>query len=708
MPEKGPSPRSQRLALRLNEKHGYLRGNYAPVRKETPTTRCSVVQGALPPELAGGQYVRNGGNPMANDDDQRDSHWFDGDGMLAGVLFQRDAGGNLAAFFTGRYVVTDVLLATPKWASRPILPSIATLSSMSTPLWFLLYDIFRSVVLCFLTWIPFTAARASGSGTRRLSKISVANTSVYYHDGKVLAGCESGPPMRIMLPNLDTAGWWTGDEGKSWAKGIGPLKLFQEMTTAHPHTDTSSNELLLYHSSFVAPYLRVSVIPPRSSRRPALIGATVPGMKEGKLMHDFAATRTRTVVLDLPLSLDPRNMLHGRPIVHYEPKAGTRFGIFPRREPSRVLWYEDPTACCIYHTANCWDEEQAELSTGSRADQTDAVNFLACRLNSATLVYSAGNLVPPDTARAPFGEPERCELYYWRFQSPPSAPDDDGHPGSLAPTKTGPSQATITHAFPLSRVPFEFPAINLRHQPAAGLGPNRFIYGCSMRQGTFDAGMGRNSAKIDCLVKMDAQHLVAKGRRLADSGKLLKGQAVDERSMLEILEGQENAAGKDDNHGASEDPIKAFPLPAGWFAQEPTFIPRSPLRGNEPQAEDDGYLVFYAFDESTHLCPKSGEALPTAYSELWIVDARDMATVVARVALPARVPYGLHGKWFSREEMAAQESVEQEHIRRWALREEAKGGDDLVSHERPLERGVMSTLRRLPAALRRNLEALLA
>lgn len=635
--------------------------------------------------------------------------------MLSGVLFHTDQDGSIHPYFNNRYVITDVLLATPSTASRPIIPSIATLSSPTTSLLRTLYEVLRSLTLCLLTWIPFTWSLAKGKGTQRLSRISVANTSIYHHDGKFLAGCESGPPMRIMLPKMETAGWWTGDEGRSWgASGIGPMKLFEEMTTAHPHTDESNKELLLYHSSFVAPYLRVSVIPPRASRRPALIGATVPGMKEGKLMHDFAASRTRTVVMDLPLSLDPRNLLKNKPIVDYSPKAAVRFGVFPRRRPEQVTWYTDPTACCIYHTANCWDEEQQQ-----EPEEEDAINFLACRLNSATLVYSAGNVPAPESARPPIGQKERCELYYWRFASPPPAEDLAlaVTPSIASATTSSPfftdeksnkttSSPRITHAFPLSVIPFEFPTINLSYAPAAGLGPNQFVYGCSMREGSFDAGMGRNSAKIDCLVKMDVKSLVRKGRagqNKQDEGlsTFQHGEAVDNREVTEILESQrEGQSGQED--------IKVFSLPPGHYAQESTFLPRA-----NPKSEDDGFLLFFVFDESSpaNLDPVTGHCLPGATSELWILDARDMQTIVARVKLPKRVPYGLHGRWFDAGALEGQEKVDEEMIRQWTLREEEgkmalveKNGVAAATREKRVEQVIKGSHRNGPAMLRKLLE----
>lgn len=58
------------------------------------------------------------------------------------------------------------------------------------------------------------------------------------------------------------------------------------------------------------------------------------------------------------------------------------------------------------------------------------------------------------------------------------------------------------------------------------------------------------------------------------------------------------------------------------------------------------------FDESQ--LDTDGHATEDARSELWIIDARDMATVVAKVLLPQRVPYGFHGHWFRRQELEEQ------------------------------------------------------
>jgi len=66
--------------------------------------------------------------------------------------------------------------------------------------------------------------------------------------------------------------------------------------------------------------------------------------------------------------------------------------------------------------------------------------------------------------------------------------------------------------------------------------------------------------------------------------------------------------------------------------------------------------VTYVFDESQ--LDASGECRSDAKSELWVIDAKDMKTIVARVHLTQRVPYGLHGSFFSEKQVKAQRPIE--------------------------------------------------
>ena len=679
-------------------RHPYLTGNFAPIQQTLPLTPCTYT-GRIPEELADSEYVRNGSNPVSNEDLGRDAHWFDGDGMLSGVLFSKDeTTGDISPAFVNQFVLTDLYLSTrssPR-LGVPILPSIATLVSPLASIFWVTLRILRTVMLVILSHLP--------GSKQPIKKISVANTNVIYHDGRALALCESGPPMRIQLPGLETVGWYNGtsSEGEPVQQiptdnkpGVlgengGLISFMREWTTAHPKVDPVTNDMLMFHSSFAPPYVQYSIIPHATTsvsqpekhafpQQTKLLNAAVPGVSSAKMMHDFGVSLTHTVIMDLPLTLDPLNQLHGLPPVSFNSSKPSRFGVFPRRQPEQVRWFETD-ASCIFHTANTWDRFN---SLGNPI----AINMLACRLTSATTIYAAGNLLPPvekaGKLRAKprrwmpsFFKPKR-EAGVARYESSSQL---EFHPNEAEPLlrsnnpklEAGSSEActqdqcrlyyyefdldrgSIAHQWALSAIPFEFPSV----RPNREMQEARYIYGCSTTTTSFGSALGK-ATKIDALVKIDAARLIARGR--SNPPRSVTG-IVDTRNMTEIL-----GSPKSD-----DDPIQVFRMPNGWFAQEPRFVPAS-----SSLSEDDGYLLFYAFDES-QLTPSGDVPLDTvpslrAKSELWVVNARNMQDLVARVHLPQRVPYGLHGSWFSPEQIRDQRPVESIRSTARAMEEKGKG-----------------------------------
>ena len=211
---------------------------------------------------------------------------------------------------------------------------------------------------------------------------------------------------------------------------------------------------------------------------------------------------------------------------------------------------------------------------------------------------------------------EQCRLYYYNFDL---------------------MSGSVTHQWALSAVPFEFPSV----RPELEMQDARYVYGCSTTTTSFSSALGK-ATKIDALVKVNVTALIERGR--LQPPESVTG-VVDKRNMAEVL------ASDDAN-----DPISVFCMPAGWYAQEPRFVPAS-----TNASEDDGYLVFYAFDEAqldSEGDVPADDSLARAKSELWIVNARNMKDVVARVKLPQRVPYGLHGTWFSAGQIKEQRPID--------------------------------------------------
>ncbi|KAK3355758.1 retinal pigment epithelial membrane protein [Neurospora tetraspora] len=629
-------------------KHPYLSGNFAPVQTCFPLTPCSY-KGSIPIDLAGGQYVRNGGNPVINNDESaRESHWFDGDGMLSGVLFRRvaatDEGGDgdetdtiIQPEFVNQYLLTDVYRfarANHHWMRRPFMPSISALLDPCTSAVRVLSKVLRTVAMVIFSWLP-------GWSKTKVKRISVANTSVLYHDGRALATCESGPPLRFILPSLETVGWFNGTTdnepsgdyekidgaGAAGFGGKGMLSFMREWMTAHPRVDPETGELIAFHSFSVKPYVSYSIIQPYGvSTSPRLMSVPVPGMACPKMMHDFGVSRRHTVIMDMPLSLNPLNLFKGKAILSYNRAGKARFGIFPRYHPERVQWFET-NACCIFHAANCWDtiskEEDLNACKGERLATT--VNLLVCRMTSASLIFNTGNL-PTPVSKTPippeYHEEEQCRLYYYSF--------------SLTPRNQ-----RILHQFALSAIPFEFPTLS----PAHTMTQTRYIYGCTTTSpsASYTSALGK-SVKIDALAKIDVSTLIARGAAPDNPSppEPIKG-CVDTRSVSDILTFSSSSPSL-----AEDDPIKVFTFPPNHYAQEARFVPRK-----NGVAEDDGWLLTYVFDES-QIDEESGECSEGAKSDLWIIDAKGMREVVARIRLPQRVPYGFHGTWFSEEEVLGQ------------------------------------------------------
>ena len=588
---------------------------------------------------------------MTNEALGRDAHWFDGDGMLSGVSFRRIAEkGVIQPEFVNQYILTDVYNSSKASSSlrTPILPSIATLVNPMSSLITIVLRIFRTIALVVLSHLP--------GSQQAIKKISVANTSILYHDGRALATCESGPPMRIALPGLETIGWFNGKAGEGESVrdtspgfgGKGPFSFMREWTTAHvrlaivskpfvdadslqPRVDHKTQELILYHSTFVPPYVNYSIVSSTydpfskiNSQTPSnLISQPVPGISSAKMMHDFGVSSTHTIIMDLPLSLDPLNLAKNKPVVAYDPTCRSRFGVFPRHRPQDVHWFET-NSCCIFHTANSWNSTDPRSMNGFQG--LEMVNMLACRLTSASLVFSAGDLAAPTPTHdipADQQEEEQCRLYYYQFCLPQSFGNSDSISGN---------DNLIAHQWALSAIPFEFPSL----RDSVSMSAAKYIYGCSVSDTSFGAALGR-AVKINSLVKMDVETLIETGIR--DPPLQITG-CVDTRDMSEVLGSQD-----------PQDPIKVFKMPDGWYAQESRFVPRA-----DGVSEDDGWILSYVFDESQLM--EDEECKPNAKSELWIIDAKNMSDVVARVHLPQRVPYGLHGNWFSEEDIQGQRPVE--------------------------------------------------
>ncbi|HEX3605150.1 MAG TPA: carotenoid oxygenase family protein [Candidatus Dormibacteraeota bacterium] len=269
------------------------------------------VEGSLPAELQGTLY-RIG--PARHDVyGERYRHWFDGDGMVHAL---RLGGGR--AQYRNRFVETTKKREEDAAHRR-------LYSGFATP--------------------------PAGGPLERLRRgripMSAANTNVVACGGHLLALWEGDRPWRLDPVTLATIG--EDDLGGVLAAG--------DPVSAHPHWDPISGELW----NFGVRYGRKAVL---SVYRTRADGATervtqLP-LPIAAMVHDFAVTPTRVVVVVVPYALPtvPVGMLTGASSygdsLRWRPQDGTRVAVIDRAS-GEVRWYRTEPFL-MFHTVNAYDE----------------------------------------------------------------------------------------------------------------------------------------------------------------------------------------------------------------------------------------------------------------------------------------------------------------------------------------------------------------
>jgi carotenoid cleavage oxygenase len=324
----------------------YLDDFLAPVSAEVTATDLPVT-GHIP-DFLDGRYLRNGPNPVA-EVDPATYHWFTGDGMVHGVALQ----GGKAGWYRNRWV--------------------------------------RSAAVRTALGEPASATRNLRAGLQSLG----ANTNVLAHAGKTLALVEGGVANYELTDELDTVRQCDFD-------GTLPGGY-----TAHPHRDPRTGELHAVSYSFArGGTVQYSVIDTNGHAR-RTVDIKVSG---SPMMHDFSLTDKYVVIYDLPVTLDPMQVVSAKapawvrlpaqlvmqsvigrlkvpgPIAArfnrqersayqlpyaWNPRYPARIGVMPREGTnSDVRWF-DIEPCYVYHPLNAY----SEIRDGSEVLVLDVVRY---------------------------------------------------------------------------------------------------------------------------------------------------------------------------------------------------------------------------------------------------------------------------------------------------------------------------------------------
>jgi carotenoid cleavage dioxygenase len=269
----------------------YLTGPFAPVREERTARDLLVIEGAIPADLTG-RYLRNGPNPVS-EDDPAVYHWFTGAGMVHGIRLD----GGRADWYRNRWVRS---------------PQVAEQLGEDPPP---------------SDWPPDHQTFA-------------ANTNVIGLAGSTYAIVEAGSPPIELSYELDTV-------RVSNLGGTLPHAF-----SAHPkrHPDTGELHVAAYWWGW-GNQCQYLIVGPDGRVRTA-VDVPLPG---APMMHDIAITQRWAILFDLPCTFHLDIAMTGARLPYrWNPDYGARVGLLPIDGSGEARWF-DVELCYVYHPLNAYD-----------------------------------------------------------------------------------------------------------------------------------------------------------------------------------------------------------------------------------------------------------------------------------------------------------------------------------------------------------------
>jgi carotenoid cleavage dioxygenase len=282
----------------------HYRGLNTPTHLEA-SARDLYVEGEIPPEIEGAFFraVHDPQFPPKFADEVVLSR----DGMISKIEF-RDGRVNTAI----RYVLTERFLAE-RAAGKA------------------LFGKYRN---------PFTDD-PSVAGMER----TVANTTPYFHAGRLFMSKEDGLPYRIDPDTLNTVGKWD-------YRG----KLRSQTLTAHPKIDAHTGELFLFGyqaAGLASATVSYCVIGPDGE----LLSEEWFETPYASMQHDFAITQTHVVFLVYPTKPDLEGMMKGGPHWIHHQDEDSWIGVMPRDgKVEDLVWFRGPKGVHSFHVMNAFDD----------------------------------------------------------------------------------------------------------------------------------------------------------------------------------------------------------------------------------------------------------------------------------------------------------------------------------------------------------------
>ena len=169
--------------------------------------------------------------------------------------------------------------------------------------------------------------------------LSTANTNLVRHAGRILALEEAHFPYEVDA-DLATRGVVDFD---------GALK---SALTAHPKICPETGEMMAFGYSFMAPNL----VYHRFDKAGRLVQSEEIPVGGPTMIHDFCATRTRVIFMDLPIVFDLARAMKGEMPYRWSDDYPARLGVMARDGKAADIQWFDIAPCYVFHALNAHDD----------------------------------------------------------------------------------------------------------------------------------------------------------------------------------------------------------------------------------------------------------------------------------------------------------------------------------------------------------------
>lgn len=207
---------------------------------------------------------------------------------------------------------------------------------------------------------PFT----DDPGVRGVDR-TVANTTPYYHAGRLFISKEDGLPYQIDPDSLETIGRWNYSG-----------KLRSETLTAHPKIDPNTGELFLFGyeaNGLASPTIAYCVISPDGE----LVSEQWFDAPYCAMMHDFAITDEHAIFTVYPTKADAERMKQGGPHWIHDQAGESYIGVMPRYgKVEEMVWFRGPDGVHSYHVMNAFTDGR-KIHIDQCMANTNLIPFIA-------------------------------------------------------------------------------------------------------------------------------------------------------------------------------------------------------------------------------------------------------------------------------------------------------------------------------------------